>query len=97
MWQQQMLYIAVYTKVACGLACFSPGNQRGLGKWDQAGVEGGPCWVISLVGSGITSVALVGRLGFSGVSEESSCGWRVAFSSQQQLGGCNPICGALSD
>lgn len=62
LWQQQMLCIAVYTKVAHGLACVSPGDQRGLEKWEQAKVEGGPCWVISLVGSGITSVASVGRL-----------------------------------
>lgn len=37
-----MLYIAVYTKVARGIACVSPGDQRGLVKWDQVKVEGGP-------------------------------------------------------
>lgn len=52
-----MLHIAAHTKVARGLACVGPGDQRGLVK-----AEGGPCWVISLVGSGITSLASVGRL-----------------------------------
>lgn len=58
MWQQ-MLSIAIYAKVAHGLVCGSPGDQRGLMKWDQAKVEGGPRWVISLVGSGITSVVFL--------------------------------------
>lgn len=51
------------SKVARGLACVGPGDdQKGLVKWNQVKVEGGPCWVFSLVGSGITSPASVGRL-----------------------------------
>jgi len=94
-----MLSTAVYIKVACGLACVSPGDQRDLVKWDQAKVEGGPCWVISLLGSGITSVASVGGLGGSWVSVKRVLvdGEWVSPPSNSLLGGCNPICGAPSD
>lgn len=49
MWQQQMLSVAVYTKAAHGLACGCPGDQRGLMKWNEVKVQGGPHWIISLV------------------------------------------------
>lgn len=62
-------------------------------------MEGGPCWVISLVGSGITSVASVGRLWGSRVSVKRALvvGEWVSPPSNSLLGGSNPICGALSD
>lgn len=89
MWQQQMLSVAVYTKLAHGLACDSPGDQRGLTKWDQVKVEGGPCWVISLVGSGMTSVVVLVSLKRALMVRE----W--VFSSQltRLLSGCNPVFG----
>lgn len=65
---QQMLDAAGHTEVAHGLVRASPGDQRGLVKWDPVKVEGGLCWVISLVGSGTTSVSSAGRLWGSGVS-----------------------------
>lgn len=61
-------------------------------KWDPVTVESGPCWVISLVGSGITSVSSAGRLWGSGVSVRRAfvaAGWVSPPRSSLQ-GGCNP-------
>lgn len=62
-------------------------------------MEGGPQWVIGLVGSRITSVASARRLWGSQVSVKRALvvGEWVSPPSNSLLSGCNPICGALSD
>lgn len=85
MWQQQMLFMAVYTKVPRGVAHVSPGAPRGPREVVLMGTGksgGGPVLGYQFVGPWRNFCGICRETGGSQGSVLSPCGRRVCFSCQ---------------